>query len=344
MNCKLKYGGCAADIIVVMQKSCFHTVASSALLLVLLCAAEKLCWAKASWRVLEFSPNYSVGRLVVLKTGLESYGRCKGKLLAEARGLIKLPSDKLIKFEPSAAFYRHPQCLLKLPANAFDFIELRFMAMTDEESSLSDPTIPFVRRISGLKGIDIEGSEITDKGLSQLGAMPELRYLAAGNGFITGSCLPHLIGCKKLESLRFGGTLVNNDYLRYLQNFPCLRQLGLTNVNLSLSGLEHVSKCRAINNLDIDANYQIDDKALPLMLKLTNLRTLSLKGTKISLKALETLGKHGIISIGLPKPFASYSPGEQRRLLKAFPYYRFSAKPTGDVDSYNETMFAPITR
>lgn len=328
-----------------MQKSFLtYAVAASALLIVLLCSLPTLCSAKYSERVLQFPANYSVGRLVVLRTGPESYGRCKGKLLAEARGLVKLPSDRLIKFEPSAVFYRHPQCLLKLPANAFDFIELRFMAMTDEESSLSDPTIPFVRRISGLKGIDIEGSEITDKGLSQLGAMPELQYLAAGNGFITGSCLPHLIGCKKLESLRFGSALVNNDDLRYLQNFPRLTQLGLTNVNLSLRGLEHVSKCGAINNLDIDANYQIDDRALPLLLKLTKLRTLSLKETKISLKALETLGKHGIISIGLPKPFASYVPGEQRRLVKAFPYYRFSAKPVGDLDSYNETMFAPVTR
>lgn len=329
-----------------MQKSFLpYAVAASALLLVLVCCAERACSAKASERVLDFPTNYSVGRLVVLLTRPQfSYGRCKGRLLAEARGVVRLPSDKLIKFEPSAVFYRHPQCLLKLPADAFDFIELRFMAMTDEESALSDPTVPFVRRISRLKGIDLDGSEITDKGLSQLGAMPELQYLSAGNGFITGSCLPHLVGCKKLEGLRLGGTVVNNESLSCLQNFPLLTHLGLINMNLSLSGLEQVSKCRAINNLDIDSNYQIDDKALPLLLKLTKLRTLSVKETKISLKALEILGKHGIITIGLPKPFANYAPSEQRRLVKAFPYYKFSAKSAGDVDSYNETMFAPVTR
>ncbi|MBP6746012.1 hypothetical protein KA344_12325 [bacterium] len=328
-----------------MQKSFLpYAVAASALLLVLLCPAARLCSAKETVRVLEFPADYSVGRLVILKTGPESYGRCKGRALAEARGVVKVPTGKMIKFEPSAVFYRHPQCLLKLPADAFDFIELRFMAMTDEESALSDPAIPFVRRISRLKGIDLDGSEVTDKGLSQLGAMPELQYLSAGNGFISGSCLRDLLGCKKLGGLRLGGAEVNNESLRYLQNFPCLTHLGLMNMNLSLSGLEHVSKCREISNLDIDYNHKIDDKALPLLLKLTKMRTLSVKETKISLIALESLGQHGVIAIGLPKPFGDYTPSEQRRIKKAFPHHIFNAKTPGTVDSYHETMFAPVTR
>ena len=216
--------------------------------------------------------------------------------------------------------------------------------MTDEESALSDPAVPFVRRISRLKGIDLDGSEVTDNGLAQLGAMPELQYLSAGNGFITGTCLRHLLGCKKLWGLRLGGAEVNNESLRYLQNFPCLTHLGVMNMNLSLSGLEHVSKCRGISSLDIDYNYQIDDKALPLLLKFPKLRTLSVKETKISLAALESLGKHGVIAIGLPKPFGDYTPSEQRRIKKAFPNHVFTAKAPGDVDSYHETMFAPVTR
>lgn len=328
-----------------MQKSFLsYAVAAAALLLAQLCPAPIACSAKAGERILEFATDYSVGRLVVLTMGPESYGRCKGKLLAEARGVVRLPSDRLVKFEPSAVFYRHPQCLLKLPADAFDFIELRFMAMTDEESALSDPAIPFVRRISRLKGIDLDGSEVTDKGLSQLGAMPELQYLSAGNGFITGRCLHDLIGCRKLRGLRMSGAEVNNESLRYLQSFPSLTHLGLTNMNMSLSGLEQVGKCRAISSLDIDYNHQIDDKALPLLLKLPKLRTLSVKETKISLTALEALAKHGVVSIGLPKPLGDYTPSEQRRIKKAFPQHIFNTKSAGDVDSYHETMFAPVTR
>ena len=95
-----------------MQKSFLpYAVAASALLIVLLCHAQRACSAKVSERILEFPANYSVGRLVLLQTAPESYGRCKGRRLAEARGVVKLPSDKMIKFEPSAVFYRHPQCL-----------------------------------------------------------------------------------------------------------------------------------------------------------------------------------------------------------------------------------------
>lgn len=344
MNCKLKYGCCAADIIVVMQKSCFHTVASSALLLVLLCAAEKLCWAKASLRVLEFPPNYSVGKLNQLQIPLELYGKGKGVPLAEARGLVKLPSAKLIKFEPSCSFYQHPQCLLKLPADAFDYVELRFLAMTDEENSWSDRMVPYLRHISGLKGIDLDGTEVTDKGLATMGTMPELISLSAGNGFITGRCLPALLGCKKLTELRFGGADVNNDSLRYLQNFPQLSHLGLTRVNLSVSGLEHVCKCRGLTDLDIDFNRDIDDKAVPFLLKLPKLQRLSVKQTKISVTALESLGRHGLVGIDLPKPFGEYAPSEQRRIRKAFPAIPFKIKAVEGVDSYTNTMFGPMTR
>lgn len=325
-----------------MQKGS-GTILFLALLVVCLATLE-VCFASGGVRVLEFPADYSVGKLTVLTAAPVGYGKCDGKFLAEARGLVKLPSGRLINFEPSGAFYRHPEVLLKLPPDAFDFIELRFMPMTDEESALSVRVIPFVRHISALKGIDLDNSEITDKDLSQLGAMPDLEYLSAGNSVITGSCLSALKGCKKLVALRLGSAQVDDESLRYLQDFPRLARLGMTQVNLSLRGLEHVSKCQSITALDIDFNHRLDDKAVPLLLKLPKLSFLSLKETKISLQGLELLAKHGVVDIDLPKPFSKYLPLEQARIRKAFPHKHFSTKSDKELDDYTRTMFAPMTR
>ncbi len=328
-----------------MQKRSLSTVVGvSVCLIVLLCTSESACSAKAVERILHFPTNYSVGNLMALQQPPELYGTCQGIPVAKACGLVKLPPGKPIKFEPNSTFYQHPDCLLKLPPNAFDYIELRFLSMTDQEDSFSDRVIPLLGHISSLKGIDLDKSETTDRGLSQLAAMPELQSITACDSKVSGSCLHDLAGCKKLAALRLSNIQVNNESLGYLKNFPHLERLALVRVNLSLNGLERVSKCKGLSTLDIDYNNEIDDRAVPLLLKLPMLTILWIKGTKVSLQGLELLSKHGVTNISLPKPFHAYSLKEQQRIKKAFPGKTFDSDKSPTVDPFTRTMFAPMTR
>ncbi|MBP9806990.1 hypothetical protein KBF38_01675 [bacterium] len=301
--------------------------------------------AEAGERVLPFSPSYSVGNLMALKGVPEIFGNCKGSLVAEARGLVKLPAGKQIKFAPNGTFYQHPECLLKLPRDAFDFVELSFLSMADEEDAFCDRAIPYLGHISSLKGIDLDNSDASDKGLSQLPAMPQLQMLTACESKVSGTCLPKLLACKKLEAFRLSNVVVNNESLRWLKDFPQLQRLGLVRVDLSMVGIEHLSKCRDLQLLDIDYNYRLDDKVVPFLLKLTKLKTLWLGETSISVQGLEQLGKLHLVSIKLPKSFYKYSVKEQQRIRLAFPAVAFgSKKKTTKPDSFNDTMFAPVTR
>jgi hypothetical protein len=328
-----------------MQKSFFSIVAAvSVILVAILGTSERACAAKAAERILHFPTDHSVGNLVVLQKLPESYGQCKGMPLAEARGVVRLPPGKLVRFEPNGAFFMHPECLLKLPRDAFDYIQLRFVSMTDQENDLSDRAIPFVGHLSSLKVINLDTSETSDKGLSQLPTMPELQSITASDSSVNGSCLHDLVGCKKLVALRLGKIQVSNESLRYLRDFPKLERLSLSRVNLSLSGLEHVSKCLEVKNLEIDGNRQIDDKALSLLLQMPKLTTLNIQGTKVSLQGIELLAKHGVTCIFLPRPFSAYSFKDQQRIKKAFPGQTFSIDRGRPVDSFTETMFAPMTR
>lgn len=300
--------------------------------------------AESAERILPFSSSYSVGNLMAVEGAPESYGTCKGRLVSEARGVVKLPPGKQIQFAPNGTFYQHPECLLKLPRDAFDFVEVRFLSMADEEDALCDRAIPFLGRISSLKGIDLDKSDTSDASLSRLGAMPQLLTLTACETRVTGSCLPALVGCKKLTALRLTNVVVNNESLSALKDFPHLQRLALVRVDLSLRGVEHISKCKELQMLDINYNHHIDDRAVPFLLKLPKLKTLWLSGSSVSLHALEQLAALHLQSVGLPKKFSSYSPKEQQRIKKAFPLVSFGRSKAPTVDSFTNTMFAPITR
>lgn len=118
--------------------------------------------AESAERILPFSSSYSVGNLMAVEGAPESYGTCKGRLVSEARGVVKLPPGKQIQFAPNGTFYQHPECLLKLPRDAFDYVEVRFLSMADEEDALCDRAIPYLGRISSLKGIDLDKSDTSD--------------------------------------------------------------------------------------------------------------------------------------------------------------------------------------
>jgi hypothetical protein len=301
--------------------------------------------AASAERILPFSPSYSVGNLMALKGLPELFGTCKGSLVAEARGVVKLPPGKQIKFAPNGTFYQHPECLLKLPRDAFDFVELSFLSMADEEDAFCDRAIPYLGHITSLKGIDLDNSDASDKGLSQLPAMPQLQMLTACESKVSGTCLPKLLACKKLAAFRLSNVVVNNESLRWLKDFPQLQRLGLVRVDLSMRGIEHLSKCRELQLLDVDYNYRLDDKAVPYLLKLTKLKTLWIGETSISVQGLEQLGKLHVVSIKLPKSFYKYSAKDQQRIRLAFPAVAFgSQKKTSKPDSFNDTMFAPVTR
>ena len=311
--------------------------------LVLLIVVCEPSFAHENMRILQFPTEYSVGTLGLL--GKTSGVTAKGKVLplGEARGLIKVPRDKLVKMFLGMQFFQHPQCLLKLPPDGIDYINLRFTAMSDADESVSDRLIPYIHHLSGLKGIDLDKSETTDAGLAKLGTMPELRALALAETMVTGKCLGQLIGCKKLEALRFGRGTIDNESLRYAKEFPQLVNLELSRTNLSLRGLEHVSKCTKLRSLDINENSAIDDRAVPLLLKLSKLENLHIKRTKISFAGLMQLSKMRLSKISLPMPFSQYSKSEQGQIKKQFPHIT-TKPPKQSVDSYTQTMFGPMSR
>ncbi len=309
----------------------------------LLVCSGSHCHAQSGERKLQF-PNYSVGSILSARSDSELFCARKISLVADARGLIKLPAGKQFEFVPNSNFYKHSDCLLKLPSDAFDFVELRFFSMADDEDELCDQAIVRLGHIKSLVALDLDKSDTSDAGLSKMGAMPNLQTITACECKVTGSCLPQLLACKKLSGFRLSNTKVDVPSLTCLKDFPQLHRLTIVRSGLTLLGLEHISKCSELNLLDIDANHKLDDKAVPLLIKLTKLKSLFIQGSGISVQGLEQLGRLQLTCLRLPKPISSYSAKEQARIRKAFPQVGFYTGVKAPVDGFTKTIFAPISR
>jgi len=323
---------------------CLAKISLAVTLLILVFSCTQFCLAKYTLRQLEFPDNYSVGSLITVREKSDMYIAYKLGVLADAHGVVQVPVETQIEFCPSGNFFKHPECLTKLPRDAFEFIEVRFLSMTDDEDTLCDRAISQLNHISALKGMDLDRSDASDAGLSKLGPMPELLTISACESRVTGTCLPKLIACKKLSRLRLSNVSVDNECLASLKDFAQLQRLSLIRCELSQKGIEHVSKCANLRVLDLDHNHHLDDKVVPLLLRLTKLKSLCLLRTGISVQGLEQLSKLHLQEIRLPRPFSSYQPSERLRISKAFPGIGFGNNKKPAVDAFTKTMFAPITR
>ncbi|MFA6210693.1 MAG: hypothetical protein WCT03_23500 [Candidatus Obscuribacterales bacterium] len=279
--------------------------------------------AANSEKILQFPCSYSVGWIldVVKDPGLET--NIHGVRLKKAQGTVKIPRGKHLKFEPEGPFFEHPECLLKLPPDAFDYIDLRFISMADNEENISDRAIPYVLHLKGLKTVSLDKSDTTDAAAAKLAALPNLEGLSCSASMVTGKCFEQLKQCKSIRFLRVGCGQVDEQSLKYLSQFPKLQRLTITRAGLTKAGLEQACKCSGLLNLTISQNSEIDDSCMPMLMRLKNLTDLDISGTKISTASLEKFAYLKTLNLCPPRPLATYSAKERAQLKKLFPYSKF---------------------
>jgi len=279
--------------------------------------------AASSEKTLIFPASQSVGWIIDVPQdpGLEC--NIHGNRLCKAQGTVRVSRSKHLKFEPNSHFFEQPECLLKLPSDAFDYIELCFLSMADNEENISDKVIAYVTHLKGLKAVSLDKSETTDAAAAKLALLPNLTSLSATGSLVRGKCLGQLRKCKSISFLRFGGSEIDHSSLQFLAQFPNLKRLSLCRAGLKKGDIEQVSKCSNLINLAISQNRDLDDSCVSLVTKLKNLKELDLTDTAVSSAGLEKLRVLKNLNVSLPKPMAAYTPRERIRFKQLFPHSKF---------------------
>lgn len=266
-------------------------------------------------KTLRFPAELKMGQIFQLAKHLDLECGDRGKPIGPARGVVRVPANAILRLIADVDFFRFPECIKQMPSDAFQYIQIRFTAMDEREVKLCDQALKFVPHFRSLRVVDVDKSDTSDAGASELARLPELTAFSATNSTVRGSFLKALKPCKNLQMIRLGLGMIDNDEMRHLKDYPRLRRLVVTAAGLNRAGLSHICECKRLEVMDISRNININDSSVPDLLKLPkSMRVLELQGTSISAAKLASLAKVCLCRILAPKPRESYSAQELKIL------------------------------
>lgn len=140
---------------------------------------------------------------------------------------------------------------------------------------------PLLRRSPELGYLTLTRTRISDDILRDLSQCSHLRTLNLDHTEITDRGLEHLAAQKNLESLSLVGTKVTGDGLRHLAALTHLRILWLSDTAISDHGLEHLTILKNLEQLTIHGNG-IPTHQLRRLAAMKNLNALLASSTTVA--------------------------------------------------------------
>ena len=253
-----------------------------------------------------------------------------------------MPPGKTIRFVPNMDFYRDPSSIDTLPVDAFDIVEIKFLSMDDAEEKLCDEAVIKLGRMTGIQGIAVPRSDVSDRGLIGLAPLPHLKYIKMFSSESRGAFLAHL-KTKELCNIRLSSMEVGDKNFKAIARYPALDYIVFERVGISDAGVASIATLKTIKSIDFRFNPGITDKSIDVFLKLPLLKELNLRGTSITAAGIMRLKPLALTVLGTPDGLPAK---DMIAIKKAFANTRLlKSEPTRkEVDSDTETIFSPITR
>ncbi len=173
-------------------------------------------------------------------------------------------------------------------------LKLQFLGLN--RTALGDEAVPALVKLRGLDRLDLQQTRLTDAGLAGLLALPALNTLTlngtqvSGAGFCRAAERGHLAR-SALKELAISDTRLNDDAMACVARIPRLENLWARNTQITAKGLRPLAAC-PLKKLDL-AGATVGDDALEVLAPMKSLRILNLDETRISdagIPALKAMG------------------------------------------------------
>jgi choice-of-anchor C domain-containing protein len=155
---------------------------------------------------------------------------------------------------------------------------------------LTDAGLVHLRRLTGLKGLGLERTNVTDAGLANLSGLSELDYLSLNWTRVGDAGLRHLSGLANLEVLYLCDTSTADAGLMSLRRMSKLQWLDLRGTQVTDAGLSHLSNLPHLRLLSLFGT-RVTDAGVPALTELSNLEVLTLGRTQVTDAGLLPLTK-----------------------------------------------------
>lgn len=295
-------------------------------------------------RVLDFPPDKAVGSVLV-QFDKDEKGKSSHKLF-KAMGRVSIPPGTVVVFMPNERFFANPKVLDGLKPDAIDGLRMKFFPMDEAEEGRGDAGLAYLSRFSNLRYVDLDRSEVSDRGLKTLKNLKHLEVIAAFGTSIDGSAFKEMGRMESVKSLNLPNT---NPKMEELKNipavFPNLVSLNLGRTRLTNAVMPAIGRLSRLERLDISNNLFLTDDAMEHILKLKQLRLLELGDTSISARGLAKL--KGTRIENLIVTARQFKPGEMEQLQKVLKTVQFTVlnkRLNRDIDPETKAIFGPMSR
>ncbi len=263
-------------------------------------------------RILHFPKDYSLGQVSILN---ETAARKikdfhfwvdgineKWEYLCTATGDITIPAGKQVRLILSSSAWQNPRKLSELKTLGPDDIHTLFMSPSYAQPGSPKPNdkcMPYIAHLTGLKVLNLEDADITNKGLQYLTGMKSLQILYPPR-LSSDAGMAQIAKIKTLKALYFRDNYVSDDGLKYLAKLENLEELALDGKRMTNDGLKHLANLPKLHYLLLQRKFT--DDGMRYLKDIPNLKTLDVyssekltdEGLKSisEIKQLEVLGVH----------------------------------------------------
>lgn len=289
---------------------------------------------------LAFSAKYSAGSLYQCERegGWLPAGQkvqIPKNYLGEAKGTVSVPSGRLLYLFASYDLINHPEILNNIPVDALTCITFGRLGLMVPVN----PVVPALARMTGVKRLELEFTELSDNDVARLNKLTSLEDLSLEACSLNGTCFQSMPALASLRLLNLSSNHVTPAMVRsVVKNYPNLDSLNINRAGVTDDCVPPLLSLKKLKELSI-AQSRISAKSLPLLAQIKTLEALDLSGDKqIStddLRAVVPLHLHVIYA-----PKTVYSPAEMQRLKAMFP--RATIRGMVKMDKDAPALFAPL--
>lgn len=282
--------------------------------------------------ILNFPEGYSLGELYLVKRTAKSNDSEPGTLThSPARGKLRFPAGTRTILKVSYDGARHLSDLTKLDPNGLFGINMKRLEVTDDD-------MKYVAKLTGLKHIELEGTDITSKGIFNLEPLKNLQFLGADKTMIRGDAMKSIAKHPMMENLVIGHNDLDDDNLKYLVALKYVTNLQVDNIHLSNKGLAHVLKLPELTVLKISGNNRISDASI-LMMQKTKIKSLNVQSTGVGPASLPYFQKLTRLR-HLKVEGRNFSPEQQRDFREKLPHVKIQFD--GKAKDIPREIFDPL--
>lgn len=225
--------------------------------------------SSAEMRILHFPRERSLGHLMIerenpqdssIRFGGYPFEEITWERYGHAQGDVKIPLDKKVRLILDSWTWQNPQALSALERLKPDDIYSLTLSPKWSSGGINpgDKCMPYVAHLTGLKNLNLDGANITTKGLEYLTLIKSLERLKSPASLNDSGMIP--VG--KLKSLKVlyisEDNLVTNTGLKHLSNLKSLELLVLNSVRMTDKGLAALSDIPLLRHLILRGNFAND--------------------------------------------------------------------------------------